>query len=116
MKKIPFTIFIVSILCIWSCTKDSTSASSTVDCTNISAKFSQDIQPIFKSKCGNQGCHPAKDMENYNTLKTYVDNGKIKSYIADRNSPPSGMTTAGGCTQEESNKVACWIQSGALNN
>jgi len=55
-------------------------------------------------------------MENYSSLKAHVGHGHIKQYIADRATPPNGMTLAGGCTAEESKKVACWIQSGALDN
>ena len=116
MKKISFAIFFVSILCVWSCTKDSTSSSTAADCTNVSAKFAADIQPIFRAKCGNSGCHPSKNMENYLSLKVFVDNGQIKQYIGDRLSPPSGMTSAGSCTEEESKKVACWLQNGAKND
>jgi hypothetical protein len=55
-------------------------------------------------------------MENYSSLKVFVDNGQIKQYIGDRLSPPSGMTSAGSCTEEESKKVACWLQNGAKND
>lgn len=115
MRK--FTILITaSIVLAYSCTKDTTTASTTVDCTGISAKFSTDIKPIFQAKCANIGCHPGKDMETYSTLKNHVNDGHIKRYISDRGTPPSGMTLAGGCTEAESKKVACWIQSGALDN
>lgn len=116
MKKIFLFIPVLFLIGIFGCTKDSTTAAATVDCTNVTAKFAADIQPIFKAKCGNSGCHPSKNMENYTSLKVFVDNGKIKQYIADRSSPPSGMTAAGSCTAEESKKVACWLQNGAKND
>lgn len=118
MKKITLSILILAAIMHYvSCSKDSTSATSTtVDCTGVSAKFAADVQPIFKAKCGSSGCHPAKDMETYSTLKPHVDEGHIKLYIVDRATPPSGMTTAGGCTTAESKIVACWIQAGAANN
>jgi hypothetical protein len=117
MKKNTFLFAALAIvLMIWSCTKDTTTAAATIDCSNVSAKFATDIKPIFQAKCGNQGCHPSKEMEVYASLKKHVNDGHIKRYIADRSTPPALMTLAGGCNDAESKKVACWIQSGALDN
>ncbi len=55
----------------------------------------------------------------YSVVKGHTNHGghnHIKEYIADRGTPPSGMTLAGGCTSAESKIVACWLQAGALDN
>ncbi len=116
MKKISFTIFIVSILCIWSCTKDSTTASASIDCTNVSAKFSTDVKPIFTgSKCTTSGCHPANaDLSTYANAINHKDH--IQQYVINRSGNPMPPNGSPQLTTDEKNKVACWLQNGAKND
>lgn len=120
MKKLTLSILaLAAIMHYVSCSKDSTSATSTtVDCTGVSAKFAADVLPIISgTKCTTSGCHPDNGiLTTYAAVKSHVDQGHMKTYVVDKTSkpmPPSGSTQL---TSDELKKIACWIQSGALDN
>jgi hypothetical protein len=115
MKKTTLITLSAVLFLIWSCTKDTTTA-STVDCSTVSAKFAADVSPIMKgSKCTNSNCHPTNgDLSSYTAVKGHYDAGHLKSKVIDnRTMPPAGSPQL---TTDEYNKVKCWVSGGGLNN
>lgn len=115
MKKLIYFFPVLAMVVAYSCSKDSTS-STTVDCTNVSAKFAADVSPILNgSKCSSSNCHPANgDFSTHGNAVSHKDH--IQSYVVNRTGtpmPPSGSTQL---TTDEKNKIACWIQNGAKND
>ena len=86
-----------------------------VDCTITPAKFVADVQPIILSKCAVPGCHDASAsggviFQNYTQISTKKDRINIRA-IVERTMPATGILLP-----EESAKIKCWIDGGALNN
>lgn len=118
MKKISLLVISASLLAIYtSCTKDTTTAATSTDCSSVSAKFGADVKPIFQAKCGGNGCHPSNgDVLTYSALKEHVDDGHITSKVVNKTGgqmPPAGSTQL---TSDEIKKVSCWVSGGAQNN
>lgn len=116
MKKISLAIIIASSLCVWSCTKDSTTATTSVDCTTVSAKFAADVKPIFTgTKCATSGCHPANgDLSTHGNIVSHKDH--VQQYVVNRTGSPMPPSGSVQLTTDEKNKVACWLQNGAKND
>ncbi|HET9055850.1 MAG TPA: hypothetical protein VFN30_03280 [Chitinophagaceae bacterium] len=121
MKKTLYIIFVIAIFTItYSCSKSKDNSttgggsggSTPVNCTNISAKFSADVQPIISTYCAITGCHNGTQQP---TLTTYAQIAGNATLI--NSQVQSGrMPKVGSLTTDQKNIIACWVQSGALNN
>ncbi len=114
MKKYLFLTTIAIITIVVSCKKSS--SSSTVDCANVTAKFSTDALPVITSKCAtNSGCHASGATNSGGVLTNYSQvsarKSNVRSSILDGSMPRgSSLSTA------EKQAIVCWIDNGALNN
>jgi uncharacterized membrane protein len=81
--------------------------------------YSTDIQPIIAAKCATSGCHVAGgtgvgDFSTYTDLKAKVDGGQINNRVYQvKDMPPAGNPQL---SQDELDRLKCWIQQGAQNN
>jgi uncharacterized membrane protein len=77
--------------------------------------YTSDIQPIVANKCALAGCHAAgsavADFSGYEGLKTRADNGKISKYVFELKIMPPATKTQ--LTDEEKEKLKCWLDGGA---
>jgi mono/diheme cytochrome c family protein len=89
-------------------------------CDTTAVSYSSTILPILQNQC--LGCHSANansgsvNLEGYDQVKIYVDNGKLLGSIQHGSgySPmPKDQPQLEPCTI---NRVASWINAGALNN
>jgi uncharacterized membrane protein len=117
MKK----TYLIAILCITTfiiaCKKNSTTnTSTTIDCANVTAKFSTDASPIIVTKCAtNSNCHASGATNSGGVLTNYAQISNKKSNI--KTSVTNGSMPQGGTlTQSEKQAIVCWIDNGALNN
>jgi hypothetical protein len=118
MNKVVIYFFSFSLF-FNSCTKDQTSASVVIDCSNINSKFSSDINPIISgNKCSNANCHggSVKSISGYSNIIPYATSGKFSSYVIDRSGNPMPPASSPQLTAEEINKIKCWKQSNYPNN
>ena len=102
--KFSGSIFIIFLVMMTlSCKKkDST---YTPDCSGGTKSFATDVQPIMQNYCS--GCHSS-----YGTYSGIVSNSaNIRSAIANGSMPKNGSLS-----DDQKNKVLCWIDNGALNN
>lgn len=112
-------IILISILLILSsCYKDKEDLLyGDVVCDPIDVSFSNDIMPIISNSCAIVGCHVQGGsgnglFENYNQVKTKVDNGSLmQRVVVDQDMPPSGSLTPCQITY-----IQQWIEDGAPNN
>ena len=79
------------------------------------AKYSSDIAPVITAKCALPGCHVAGssfgDFSAYAELKQRADNGRIQRNVFElKKMPPS---TQAQLTDEEKDKLKCWLDNGA---
>ncbi|MEN9951592.1 MAG: hypothetical protein RLY85_2344 [Bacteroidota bacterium] len=90
-------------------------------CDTTAVKYSTTIAPVLTASCN--GCHGGTAaagagivLDNYNSVKTWVTNGKLLNSML-QNGKASAMPKGGGkldnCTL---NKISSWINQGALNN
>lgn len=82
--------------------------------------FAEDVRPIIETKCAIAGCHNGDlgaeyNWTNFEEFHKRAESGLVKFRVTRRIMPPS-TSPAGPLTQEEINAIACWSDSGALNN
>jgi hypothetical protein len=74
--------------------------------------WQDEILPIMTASCATSGCHDGVsrgDWTNYNEVKDYA--AAIKRRTVDKSMPFDGPLP-----QDQINKIACWVDNGALNN
>lgn len=112
MKYLKFLLIaFVTILTTYACQSNSEEEMNPPDKCSTNISYSGVIRPLIDQKCGN--CHldgsQAPDLTNYETIKANAL--KIKSLTQ------SGvMPKDGSLTQSQKDAIACWVDSGALNN
>jgi uncharacterized membrane protein len=112
MKKITLLIFSVSLLAT-SCTFEK-AAPLPVGCTNTMF-FSTDIKPLFDTYCitchFSGGSGPG-DFSLYADIKTYSETIKYRVFVS-KDMPQAGSPQL---SQDDLNKLKCWLDQGAPNN
>lgn len=91
-----------------------------VDCQILDMSFVNDIVPIIEKDC--YACHSKEanfaniTLEGHDMISIYIDNGKLMGSInhaAGFSPMPQGAAKLLDCEIE---KIASWINAGALNN
>ncbi len=113
VKRISILTLIVIGIIIAACKKDEF---KDLDCSTIDSKYSTSISGIISSKCNTSGCHNAGsskgDFTSYAKVKPYVDNGSFNKEVIVNKSMPKGTSLS----QDERNKIKCWLDAGGPNN
>lgn len=80
--------------------------------SNIS--FSNDIKQIIATNCAVTGCHSGSQPPNFSVDDNIFQNASsIKARTGSGNMPPAGRPDL---TADEIQAIACWVDSGALDN
>jgi len=93
----------------------------TANCDTTAIKYSTDVVGILTGSCyachsGAAGAGGGIKLDTYASLKTYVNNGKLKAAIT-HTPGVSAMPKGGGKLNNCSiNKIVAWINNGAPNN
>lgn len=118
MKKISCIIFIFAGLAFSSCKKDKVEDID-VDCPD-EISYASDIATILATSCNTSGCHNAAGgsagfvFENHSQVS---DNATMILNVIRHEAGFSPMPKfAAKLSDEQINKVACWIEQGKLNN
>lgn len=87
-------------------------------CDTVNMRYSVEITQILQANC--YRCHlPSAatysgiSFETYNEFKAVADNGKLLQRINDQNAPMPQEGLMSLCNRE---KIAAWVNAGALNN
>jgi hypothetical protein len=79
---------------------------------NSGISFSASIAPIIEDNCAVSGCHNGSQFPDFRVFKNVHDNAfEIKKLTADGTMPQDGTIT-----QEQINRIACWVDDGAPDN
>ena len=125
LVKIAFTIFLfVGLASCYYDNKDQMYPQVVVAaCDTTTVTYSTTVKTILNSNCNS--CHSTAaaassgggiSLDTYATVKVYANNGKLYGSMAHNGaaSPmPKNMAKLDACTI---NKIAVWINRGALNN
>ncbi len=109
---ISFSIIIATVILFITCKKKEF---KNLDCSTIDSKYSTSIAGIISASCTTSGCHNGSssfDLRTYNQVKTYIDNGKFNDEVINKKSMPKGKSLS----QDELNKIKCWLDQGGPNN
>lgn len=87
-----------------------------VNCDSIAAQYGADISPIMASRCAFSGCHNSGSAAGGVVLETHAQVSAAKARIMERTVVQKSMPPSGPLPADESNKIKCWIDGGALNN
>lgn len=97
--------------------KDNAGCVVTVNVTvnnNSGLKYNSEIRDIFVSRCSTPTCHGGSQNPNLTTLSAIQTNkAGIRSRVSSGNMPKNNETNM---TEQERQKVICWIDDGAKNN
>ena len=108
-------LFSLSVLTGCYYDNEETLYGTSVDCSQVTAKFASDVAPIIQSKCAFSGCHDngaagGVALTNYSQIFQHA--AKVRStVVVSRTMPKSGSITP-----TEIAKLKCWLDSGAPNN
>ncbi len=87
-----------------------------MECDSIGT-FADNVKPILDGNCSISGCHVPGGtgpglFENYDQVKSFVDNGRLEERVlVQRNMPPTGPLT--NCQLQ---LIQTWIDAGAPDN
>lgn len=91
-----------------------------IDCDTQNVTYSGTIQPILAGNC--LLCHSAAvntsgvTLEGYNSLMTYINNGRLLGAIKHQPGFPAMPQGAAQLPECDIKKIEQWITDGALNN
>ncbi|MBN8694368.1 MAG: cytochrome c [Bacteroidetes bacterium] len=115
MKKIVLVIGAIvcaNIIIVSSCKK-----SKNIKCDGTNSTYNGNIKPIISANCTGSGCHGTGsgngDFTTYAGLKPFLDNGKFKSEVLDKQSMPKG---AAKLSDDELSKITCWAENSYPEN
>jgi len=110
----PMKFFLVCILCcmglLVSCKKDTDSGKLTPACDGSHPTYQSDIKNIIDSRCTSSGCHP--DFASYEGLFPKLQGGDFEREVLVNQTMPDGAPL----TQEQINKIQCWVNDGYPEN
>ena len=103
----------VVLLLFGTCKKDEFKK---LDCSSLDSKYSTSISGIISSNCTLSGCHngsgPTFDLRTYDLVKAQVNGGAFESAVITNKTMPKGRSLS----QDQRNKIKCWLDQGAPNN
>ncbi len=85
------------------------------DCSGGVKSFASDVSPLIASRCAITGCHASGSNNGPGALSNYSQVNAAKSGI--RTAIVNGsMPKNGSLSDDEKNRIVCWIDAGAANN
>jgi hypothetical protein len=109
MKK--SIIYLVSTLAlIASCKKDDDSGKLTPSCDGSHPTYQSQIKSIIDARCASSNCHP--NYSTYDGLLPDLEGGDFRREVLVNQSMPQGSSL----TQDQINKIQCWVNDGFPEN
>jgi hypothetical protein len=89
----------------------------TIETINVTSGLSlaSDIKPIIETNCAISGCHVGGGLPDFRNSATIIANAtNIRTNTQNKTMPPAGSGVS--LTDEQIQRIACWVNDGALNN
>jgi hypothetical protein len=106
-KSIAISFLLLSLL---ACKKEKDAGKLTPVCDGSNPTYNNTIKSILDSRCGSTSCHP--DYTSYDGLSDILQNGDFKQEVLINQSMPQGSSL----TQDQINKIQCWVDGGFREN
>ena len=117
-----FLIVFFSFGLVVSCSDDDDNNEETT-CDQYTATYDGDVKEIINNSCAYSGCHvanfPNGNFENFDSLKTYLDDGKFEDRVLVlKNMPPQYAPDdkPKELTDEQLEILTCWKDAGYPEN
>ncbi len=108
-------LLLIFSLVVAGCSKDDddpTDENTEVDCSTITATYTNAIKSIIDSNCGTSGCHdgsnPRPIFDTYDAV--FAGRTSIRSRVVAKTMPPPSKPAL---TQDQIDMINCWVQNGA---
>lgn len=116
MNRTIISVFTVGIICValvFSCKK---SKKLTPKCDGSKPTYNAGIKAIIDNNCTGSSCHvagsPYGNFTSYNGLAPYLTNGLFKRDVLEMQIMPKNKNLS----QEDINKIQCWVDNGYPEN
>jgi hypothetical protein len=109
MRKTLFCL-LTAIATMSACKKDKESDKLTPTCDGSSPTYQNTIKSIIDSKCATSNCH--SNYSSYNGLRPALDNGSFRREVLVDQTMPQGSSLS----QDQLNKIQCWVNNGFPEN
>lgn len=122
MKKAIIILTGCAAVTLSACYKnDLETLSGTVGCNTTNISYANDVKVMISTNCAVSGCHDAGaattfTLTSYDDVKTIADDGRFLKSIRHDQGVSAMPKSSSKLSQCNIDKVASWIQSGALNN
>lgn len=97
-------------LSLIACNKEKDSGKLTPACDGSNPTYNSAIKSILDSRCGSASCHP--NYTSYEGLSGILQSGDFKREVLTNQAMPEGSSL----TQEQINKIQCWVDNGFPEN
>jgi hypothetical protein len=114
MNKLTFGIVIIAtVLSFLMLLTPSCKKTTPATCDGSNPTYESEIKDIINANCNSSSCHASGssngDLTTFAKLKSYLDNGKFKSEVLDKQSMPKGGAKL---TSAQLGKITCWKDNG----
>ncbi len=116
-------LFIFSLcLTIFSCTKEKATEKITQEPDNCpTILFATEVLPVFQNSCSFSGCHSSASSADGIALSTHseviaVNEQRLLNSIRHEGTESPMPQGGGKLSQDDIDKIACWIANGKPNN
>lgn len=136
MRITLLSLFFLGLLAFSACKKDEDPEPEPVipdPCEEVSASFSNDIEPIFAASCALSGCHDSvtqeegKNFEGYDNIVASIEDDQEQFLMSinfeggstgwmPRNDAEENATEEDKLPAADIEKIECWIANGMPNN
>jgi hypothetical protein len=112
MKKILPLVLSATAFLVVTCKKEK---KFSPDCNGAPKSYASDVSPIINANCAISGCHASGSSNGPGALTNYNEVNAAKSRI--RTAVENGtMPKNRSLSDDQKNKIICWIDAGAPNN
>jgi mono/diheme cytochrome c family protein len=118
MKKTSWTLIVLAMVTLIGCKKDK-QEEVPVECADT-ISYASDVATILSTSCNTSGCHNAASAASGYVFENHAqvsDNASIILNVIRHNSGFQAMPQGAlKLSNEQIDKIACWVQQGKLNN
>ena len=103
--KEKFLCITMLLVVLTACKKDKVNEKLTPTCDGSAPTYQNTIKSIIDTKCATSNCHSS--YSNYSGLQPALQNGSFRREVLVDQTMPQGSSL----TQDQLNKIQCWVNN-----